>query len=79
MIEAQCFGFGTCSSACKRQHRGATNVAGVSTSRCAGLPEILRTRAKGRRCRLRASEFFCCDSVSVSAAVPRTISKLLPC
>jgi hypothetical protein len=31
VIEAQCFGFGTCSPACKRQHRGATNVAGVPT------------------------------------------------
>jgi len=68
VIEAQRFGSGTCSSVCKRQRRGATNVAGVSTSSGAGQPEILRTRAKGRRCRLRASEFFCRYSVSVSAA-----------
>lgn len=79
MIEAQRFGSGTCSSVCKRQRRGATNVAGVSTSSGAGQPEILRTRAKGRRCRLRASEFFAVTVSACQRQQPRTISRLLPC
>lgn len=69
------FGFGTCSWTCKRAGLWRHQRSMRLHSRSAVLPEILRTRAKGRRCRLRANKF---SLRHCQRQLPRTISKLLP-